>query len=246
MRTLDTVIRSFLRTVRNRLISPVQIPTINCYSQAGEDRILAFLFQSMGITRPKYIDIGAYKAAFCNNTYLFYLQGSRGVCIEPDPRLFDALKATRTEDICLNAAVGLNHESEVELYLFDEPSLNTLSLEEAKRRDAVGEYKLIGSRKVPAVRIEDVIGAHFTELPSFISLDVEGVDYDILAGFDFDTYKVPIWIVESVEYSPSHVKARVNGLVELMETKGYFVYGYTYINTIFVHRAWFERHGSAV
>lgn len=239
----DNPIRSTLRRVRHRLVGEPNIKTLfSCFSQAGEDRILWFLFQSLKIDCPTYIDVGAYRFDFCNNTYLFYVNGSRGVCIEPDPRLYSVLQANRQGDVCLNAAISYGSEEEVELFLFTDPSLNTLVEEEAKRRDEIGEYKKIDSIRVPALRLESVIEKYFSKLPDFISIDVEGADYDILANFDFSRYPVPVWVIETVEYSPTHIKPKLGNIQTLMESKGYFAYADTYINTCFVNTDWFYKH----
>jgi hypothetical protein len=80
------------------------------------------------------------------------------------------------------------------------------------------------------------------QLPDLISLDVEGVDYQILCAFDFNKYPVPVWIVETCEYSENHIKPKVTSIVDLMLSKGYFVFADTYINTIFVNQQWFDNY----
>lgn len=239
----DNPVRSSLRSIRHQLVGePVQIMRLNSYSQAGEDRVLASLFLMMNIVRPSYLDIGACRYDIGSNTYLFYQGGSRGVCVEPDPRIFRTFKEHRSEDICVNAAVTSVSNGTMELFLFDDPSMNTMVREEAQRRDEVGECRLVGSVKVPSLRLEDIIDQNCSTLPDFVSLDVEGVDYEILSSFDFDRYPVPVWIVETVDYSPTHVKTKVVKTLDLMNDRGYFVYADTYINTIFVSRAWFENY----
>jgi len=49
----------------------VTITNYNSNSQAGEDRIVDYLFSSMGIDEITYIDIGANDPIYGNNTYLF-------------------------------------------------------------------------------------------------------------------------------------------------------------------------------
>src|ERR1043165_8555860 len=75
------------------------------FSQVGEDRIVHFLFQSLGIDKPSYIDIGANNPVLDSNTYYFYLLGSTGVIIEPDPELYKKLRRKRRKDICINAGI---------------------------------------------------------------------------------------------------------------------------------------------
>jgi hypothetical protein len=55
------------------------------YSQAGEDKILRLMFQSFEKRNITYLDIGTNDPVSINNTYLFYLNGGGGVCVEPNP-----------------------------------------------------------------------------------------------------------------------------------------------------------------
>lgn len=54
------------------------------FSQAGEDRIVTFVFGTLRVSRPSYLDIGAYHPYHLSNTALLHLGGSRGINIEPD------------------------------------------------------------------------------------------------------------------------------------------------------------------
>ncbi len=229
----------------NKLLYKLIKPSlrVNSFAQAGEDRILDFLFGSMGIHKISYIDIGANDPVFCNNTYFFYTRKGSGVLIEPDPVFNSVLKKMRPRDTIVEAAIS-DKEGEAELYIFDEPSVNTLSKEEAALRQASGRYKLKSVNQIPLLTIENIIVKHLQNVtPHVISLDVEGVDYAVLKAFDFEKYPVPVWIVETCEYSENHIKPKVNNISELMTDKGYFVYADTYINTVFVHAKWFLEHG---
>ena len=220
---------------------PIQtVHVSNTYSQAGEDTILTFLFNSLGISHPQYVDIGANRPDVSSNSYLFYLRGSTGVCIEPDINLFKKFVAARPTDTCLNVAIGNSNLSELDFYVFDEPSVNTLSFKDAQERMIGGEFKHIDTIKVPIVKLEKVIEDNCNNLPDFISLDIEGVDYEVLSTFDFKKYPIPVWIVETIDYSPSYKKVKNNQILDFMLSKDYFIYADTYINTIFVLKSWFE------
>lgn len=212
-------------------------------SQAGEDRILSFLFGSMGVKKPSYIDIGANDPVNGNNTFLFYCRGSKGVLIEPDPAFAKNLKSKRPGDIIVQAAVSDKQNSVSQFYVFDEPAINTLSKEEADLRISSGKFKLKEVIEISLLTIPEIIKKYFDNTcPTFISLDIEGLDYDVLHSFDFKTYPVPVWIVETCAYSENHIKPKVHSLIDLMLSKGYFVYADTYINTIFVHTEWFNNY----
>ena len=230
-----------LNKILYKLIKPSL--RVNSFAQAGEDRILVFLFNSMGIRRISYIDIGANDPVFCNNTYFFYTRKGSGVLIEPDPVFNSILKKMRPRDTVVEAAIS-DTEGEAELYIFDERSVNTLLKEEAELRQASGRYKLKSVKKIPLLTVEHIIVNHLQGIiPHVISLDAEGVDYTVLKNFNFEKYPVPVWIVETCEYSENHIKPKLNNIIVLMTAKGYFVYADTYINTILVNTKWFNDYG---
>ena len=63
-------------------------PYYKSYSQSGEDLIIRFIFESLKILKPNYLDIGAFKPFELSNTALFYENGCTGVLVEPNPDLF--------------------------------------------------------------------------------------------------------------------------------------------------------------
>ena len=237
-------IKNIIKKIVFRFIKPLiqYRDIINTYAQAGEDSILTLLFCSFKIFTPTYIDIGANRPDSGSNTYLFYLRGSRGICVEPDKNLFENFIKARPLDKCLNIAVGYNDDKELDFFVFDEPSVNTLSKKDAQKRIDGGEFKHIDTIKVPVKKLEEVIKENCVMLPDFISLDVEGVDHEVLETFDFDAYPVPVWVVETVDYSPHPQKIKNNLIIELMQSKSYFVYADTYINTIFVLKEWYDNY----
>ena len=207
------------------------------YAQSGEDLILAHIFYKLNIPKPSYLDIGANHPSFISNTYYFYLRGSRGVCIEPNPHLFRQIKKIRPGDIVLNAGVGINESSEADFYLFHAKAdgLSTFSKIEADYWGEVG-MKGIGKIryekviKMPLITINTIIEKHFDKTPDFISLDVEGLDLDILSSLDYNLYSPKVICVETVV-------AGSNGddeMTDFLTTKGYKLFSKTPINNIFV------------
>lgn len=78
------------------------------YNNQGEDLILRSLFKSRlraGETG-FYADIGSWDPRMGNNTYLFYLYGWEGICIEPNPAFADAYSEVRPRGAFINSAVG--------------------------------------------------------------------------------------------------------------------------------------------
>lgn len=233
------------KIVKNIIFTFIKLPVqvqYNSYAQAGEDMILNLLFSTMGIETPSYIDIGANLPDYGNNTYKFYLTGSTGICIEPDYGLFQNLQKKRPKDIILNVAIGFDSQKETDFYVFNEPSLNTMSEQEALRRDSLGEYKLVDKIKVKVETLENIIENYCKKTPTFISLDIEGTDFEVLKNFDLNKYKVPIFIVETIDYSLNHIKVKNHELIEYMTKNGYFVYADTYVNSIIIRTDWFYEY----
>ncbi|MEO6452494.1 MAG: FkbM family methyltransferase [Ginsengibacter sp.] len=197
----------------------------------------------MGIKKITYIDIGANDPILYNNTYLFYQKKSTGVLIEPDPVFNKILKRARPKDKVIQAAISDKKTGEADFYIFDEPSVNTLSKEEATLRQQISGYHLKEIKKIKLLTIENIIADHFNnKLPHLVSLDVEGVDLAVLASFNFSKYPVPVWIVETCEFSVTHLKPKILPIIALMQSKGYFIYADTYVNTIFVNKDWFDNY----
>lgn len=210
------------------------------YAQAGEDRILTYLFGTMGIEKPSYLDIGANLPKISNNTYLFYEQGSAGVCVEADPSLFDDLSKVRKRDKCLNIGITFDNRKEADFYVFPVSALNTLSKKEAEFREENGSYKIEKIIKIPLKTINEVIEENFDKTPDLISIDVEGIDLQILKSLDFSKYRPFALCVETITYSENRTEQKIMEILDFVTSKGYFIYADTHINTIFVDEKKFK------
>jgi len=205
------------------------------FSQAGEDIIVQYLFQSLKIHRPTYLDIGTNFPVKGNNTYFFYNKGSKGVCIEPDPMLVKLIQEERPKDIVINAGIGLGDAKSAELYIFPDPytGWNTFLKSEADQRQIQTGIKVNQVKILPLITINEVISNYFNPYPNFISIDVEGLDLAILKTLDFEKYRPEVICAETITFDIQKNEKKINEIAVFLETKGYFVFADTYINTIF-------------
>lgn len=224
-----------------RLIYPKPATRIiyNSYSQAGEDAILSFLFTDKNITKITYLDVGSNMPDQCNNTYLFYLRGDRGVCVEADRTLIPLIQEKRPGDRILHAGVSVKEEKEADFFVFDVNGLNTFSKEESIKRELSGAFKIRTIEKVPLLHVNDIIKENFSPYPDLLSIDIEGLDLEVLKSLDFIQYPIPVICVETCMYSENHIRPKDLSIVEYIVSQGYEVYADTYINTIFVNKEWF-------
>lgn len=215
------------------------------FAQAGEDRVLKFLFTSMGLNTISYLEIGTNNPVEINNTYLFYLGGSTGVCIEPNPMLINKINQYRPRDICLNVGVGGNDvPGLMDFYIFDESDsekgLSTFSKKDAENVENTTHIKIAEIKKISVVSINEILKNHFQgKAPDLISLDVEGLDLEILKAIDFSNCRPIAICVETVNFTINHKKVKKKEIISFMESKGYFVYADTGINSIFADMALF-------
>lgn len=221
--------------LRNLALKYISKDTHISYSQTGEDLIVEFIFNSLGIKEISYLDIGSNHPINYNNTYLFYIKGFHGVSVEPDPKLSFKYKKSRPRDTCLNFGVGPSSLPFSIFYQMENANLSTFSKNEAENTQKSGEGKIIGTLKIPLKDINSVIIENFKMTPNFISLDVEGLDKEIMKTFDFNSFRPEVFCIETITFSPTIGGGeKITEIFEIMKENGYEVFADTYINTIFV------------
>lgn len=236
LRTILKPIKSLLHSLIQRIQpTPEAIKPAASYAQCGEDLLLDYLLtRKLKIEQPRYLDIGAHHPTFLSNTYRFYQKGGQGVCVEPDPNLFQRFAAQRTRDTCLNACVGIDEREEADFFLLAPHTLNTLSREEAESCERRGVAKIRSVERIPQLQLNQIIQEHFSGQVDLVSIDVEGVDLQMLQTIDFEKYRPAVFVIESLDVDEAGRESKKEITVEFMESKGYMVYADTWINTIFV------------
>jgi FkbM family methyltransferase len=207
------------------------------YAQAGEDILMAEALKSLKINKPSYIDIGTNTPISKNNTYLFYSNGSRGVCIEPDPELFKQIKSARKRDTVLNVGIGPSENSTADYYVLSSKMLSTFSKDEAEkiiREQKYGRQKIEKVIKIPLVPINSIMVTHFPSGLDILSIDTEGYDFDIIKSLDLNRYRPKIICAETLRYNAEGKLEKEAEIIDYLKEKAYFLYADTYINSIFV------------
>ena len=206
------------------------------FSQCGEDLIVKYIFDALGIAKPTYIDIGAHHPYFISNTALFYKNGSIGINIEPDPTLFKEFIKFRKNDINLN--IGISDDNcELDFYIISSPTLNTFSKDEAAKYSLEGNYVIKSIEKIKVEALKDVLNDFSNGIfPQFLSLDAEGVDEIIIRELDFENNYPIVICIETISFSTSGNGIKNLRLIDYIERMGYMVYADTHINTIFVRK----------
>ena len=211
------------------------------YSQCGEDLIVNFIFSSLQIKKPTYLDIGAHHPAYLSNTAYFYSKGCSGINIEPDSTLFIAFKKNRRKDINLNIGIGIQ-QGTLDFYLMSSPTMNTFSKEEAEALVLEHGMSIKQVLSVPVDTLPNIIDEYCAgKFPDFLSLDVEGIDLKILTTIDYQRTCPKVVCVETISFSNEGRGKKDLNIINFLQEKDYILYADTYINSIFVRRSLWER-----
>jgi FkbM family methyltransferase len=212
------------------------------FSQSGEDLIIDFIFNQIGIPFPTYLDIGAHHPYYLSNTALFYLKGCRGINVEPDPSLFKLFESERKNDINLNIGVS-DKKGELDFYLMNVPTLNTFSIDEVKLCEQEGDYHVDRIARIKVDTVQHILDFYNKGLfPDFLTIDAEGIDEIILGSIDFGENKPIVICIETLSFSGSGRGVKNFQINNNLEAKGYMLYADTNINSIFVLSDRWERN----
>jgi len=190
------------------------------YAQHGDDLILLSIFDSIGMSHPSYLDIGAHHPFDISNTALLYARGSRGVNVEANPNLIDAFRIYRPDDINLNCGVA-EVSGEMTFYMIDahsgRNSFNRAAVEQFVKESP--EFSIRERRNIQVCTVDDIIekncGGTF---PDLLSIDVEGMEEGILKNISYDRWAPKVICAESCAMPGRH-GATMTGL---LSSRGYF------------------------
>jgi FkbM family methyltransferase len=194
-------------------------------AQYGEDIMTFFMFDALRIEKPSYIDVGAHHPYELSNTWMFYFCGSRGINIEANPDLIFDFNRERPEDINICAGIGAT-EGILPFYMYTTSALNTFSERVVER---LGRRGFCPLKKIdlPVVTLQSVVDKYAGgKWPDYMSIDIEGLEYDVLASVDLKDG--PIAITAEID------KVDLRLMKDMMASKGYTPYHRTRGNITYV------------
>lgn len=226
-------LRSSLRPWRRFLPGACGAGRRVSYSQGAEDLLIADALAFCGCKERSYLDVGAFDAFNLSNTYHFYRRGWRGVLVEANPRLARGLRLDRPGDVVVNCGVGPTAGAALEFFVMSESVLSTFSREQAERLQAEGLARILEVIPLPVRTLEDIIRQECGgRSPAFLSLDIEGVDVEVVTSTDWSRVRPAVVCVETREYTAQGAGRRVSEINTHLAAAGYAVYAETCHNTI--------------
>lgn len=195
---------------------------VHSWSQEGEDQILRRIFELK--KNGFYVDIGAHHPQRFSNTFLFYKRGWRGINIDAMPGSMHLFNKIRPRDINLELGIG-EQEGTLDYFMFDEPALNGFSIDlSGERNKADSAYRIVGIIKVGVQPLQQVLDNYLpaTQAIDFMSIDVEGFDFQVLKSNDWKKYRPKYVLVEFLGSSLHEIDQSDIG--QFMRVAGYVLY----------------------
>lgn len=168
------------------------------YAQEGEDLLLERIFESE--QKGFYIDVGAYHPKRYSNTYLFYKKGWQGINIDAKPDSMLLFDKVRPHD--LNLEIGVSQEPQtLTYYMYNEPALNGFDKKFSENSAYGTSFKLIGQREIETLPLHKILDKFLpaNKKISFLSVDVEGLDLEVLKSNNWNKYRPEIVLVEMLD-----------------------------------------------
>lgn len=215
----------------------IPVYEVEHYSQCGEDIIVLALLENIAekfnidLSKEKYLEIGANHPVATSASYLLNKKlKMSGVLVEANPSLLTALNRFRPDDVTLNVAVHASDTNKVTLYVSNQNEISSLE-QGFVAQWADGKVGIREEVVVDAIRINDLIAENFIRCPIFISVDVEGIDLEILNDLNWNVYRPAVIQVEpSDHYRPGNTEE----ITACFNKNGYVVICRTSVNLIAV------------
>lgn len=203
----------FLRTVPSHCLAPALANLESSKAQLRQD---LFALSVVGFDLPGYfVEFGAGDGEWLSNSWLLEKKfGWTGLLAEPAKiwhRKLAANRKCRVDTRCVWHSSG----ETIEFDEADTAELSTISKYAGK--DIHNDIRNTTRRyAVETVSLADLLDqASAPRYIDYLSIDTEGSEFDILAGFDFDKYRFKVITCEH-----NYGKNRIP-MIELLEGKGY-------------------------
>jgi FkbM family methyltransferase len=176
------------------------------YTRNFEDVMLQRAFAD--IPCGHYVDVGAAEPVYDSNTFALYTKGWLGVAVEPvmpEP-MRAAWQRFRPRDVLIEAAIGAQ-AGRLTIQRYRSGQNNSGSEETRRHWEKLG-VRPYATVEVPQMTLTQVVEQH---LPAgdwhLLSVDVEGMEDDVIGGLDWQRYRPWVVVVEAVlpgVSTPSH------------------------------------------
>jgi FkbM family methyltransferase len=191
------------------------LPFQNIKSARGSD-VFAYLLQQKYSKAPGfYVEFGALDGVVDSQTFLLEQMGWTGILSEPNPEMFKKLEQNRkafSTELC----VWSQSDEEIKFTIISKAGLSTIS--RFTNHDRFAEERSFDSKEISVrtISLNDLLDKfNAPKVITYLSIDTEGSEFEILSKFDFTKYKVLFLTCEH-----NNTKNR-DEILTLMKRNGY-------------------------
>lgn len=184
------------------------------YAQLQQDRWV--LHELDGKRNGFFVEVGAFDGKHLSNTYMLEKEyGWTGLLAEPNPLMASAIRANRSATLCERPVGQASGQQVTMLFVDKNPQIS--AMEQHAFNDLHADLRRRHTRVTQTtIGLNDLLESHGAPRQiDFVSIDTEGSEPEILAGFDFDRYEIRLFAIEH-NYTPAQ-----QVIDDLMKSKGY-------------------------
>jgi FkbM family methyltransferase len=139
-----------------------------------------------------FVEVGANDPRNGSQTWFLEQRGWRGILVEPLFRFYEALKAARPRSLVFQAACGApGHPATADLFVGENSEHSSL---QPNLVDADTRY--VRKETVRVLTLDEVLAEAGNPGTDFVSIDVEGMQLEVLKGFDLQRHRPALLFVE--------------------------------------------------
>lgn len=166
------------------------------YAQNKEDFIIDAFFPD--VEKGFYVDVGANDPDEDSVTKLFYMRGWAGINIEPLPSKYALLQKKRKRDI--NIQCGLSDKKgRMTFREYAGHGLSTFSqaMKDEHASHPNNNVESYNDFEVPMMTLTSIVKEHGVEHVHFMKIDVEGFEFYVLKGNDWERNRPELICIEA-------------------------------------------------
>lgn len=189
-------------------MEPEYTPEIESYSQFGQD---IYVLEMSKKNNGFFVDVGFYDGEYMSNTYLLEKHGWKGIGIDAYPKNTLIRPNTIVEQCCLSD----KKDEEVDFVLAGTLAGICKNLGRHKETNRIKTSEVV---KIKTETLENVLIKN--KCPNFIdymSVDIEGSEYEVLKNFPFNT----IFVIKYISVEHNQEEDKKNKIENLLFEKGY-------------------------
>ncbi|UKT64402.1 FkbM family methyltransferase [Pedobacter mucosus] len=211
------------QAIKNRLFG--HFPQIS-YSRSGEDLIITELLGNK--MTGFFIDVGAFHPRDYSNTYKFYLNGWTGINIDANQDIITKFDKERPRDINICAGVALEEEDKIFYKFNDDLSMSSFSTAFVENAIATSSLTLNDKIIIKTKKLGQILeSCNITKQIDFMSVDVEGLDLDVLKSNNWEKFRPKVIVIE---INCGFINIQASEIYKYTAALGYEPVAYTYLN----------------